>query len=61
VRFGSSAGSGASNTTTIEELLGFGVIGVGLVLEVLSLFTDVGGGIPTANFPPGEKAAVKQP
>jgi hypothetical protein len=45
---GSPAGAGASvlatadATTTIESLLGFGLVGVGLVLEVFSLFTKVG-------------------
>jgi hypothetical protein len=42
-RFGAAAASTASdNTTTIESLLGFGLVGVGVVLELLSLFTDVG-------------------
>ena len=44
------------NTTTIESLLGFGLIGVGLVLEVLSMFTDVG-----AAAPPSGKAEAKRP
>jgi hypothetical protein len=39
----SAASSGSDNTTTIESLVGFGLIGVGVVLELLSLFTDVGG------------------
>ena len=30
------------NTTTIESMIGFGLIGVGAVLEFFSLFTDVG-------------------
>jgi hypothetical protein len=42
------AGFGASpsttdSSTTIESMVGFGLIGVGLVLEIFSLFTDVGG------------------
>jgi hypothetical protein len=40
--FGVSAGSTADTTATIESLLGLGLIGVGLILEVLSLFTQVG-------------------
>jgi hypothetical protein len=39
--FGASA-STTDNTITIESLVGFGLIGVGLVFEVFSLFTDVG-------------------
>ena len=44
---GSTTGFGASasttdDTATIESLVGFGLIGVGVVLEVFSLFTDVG-------------------
>jgi len=35
------------NTSTIESIVGFGLIGVGLVLEVFSLFTDVGAAQPT--------------
>jgi len=66
VRFGSSA-STSTDTTTIESLIGFGLLGVGLVLEVLSLFTDVGGAVPDvggavpdAGGSPVEKAGVKQ-
>ena len=44
------------NTSTIESLVGFGLIGVGLVLEVFSLFTDVGPAQPLAG-----KAEAKQP
>jgi hypothetical protein len=48
VRFGAAAASTASgNTTTIESLLAFGLIAVGVVLELLSLFTDVGVPAPT--------------
>jgi len=61
VRFGSSTGTSTNNTTTIESLLGFGLIGVGLVLEVLSLFTDIGGTAPSGSLPSAERAAVKQP
>ena len=50
-----SALGATDNTTTIESLFGFGLVGVGLVLEILSLFTDVGAGAPVA-----EKGA-KQP
>lgn len=60
VRFGSSGGSSSSDTTTIESLLGFGLIGVGLVLEVLSMFTDVGGAIPNGTVAPTEKIERKQ-
>ncbi len=44
------------NTSTVESLVGFGLIGVGLVLEVFSLFTDVGSAQPLA-----EKAEAKHP
>lgn len=48
VRFGAAAASTTSdNTTTIESLLGFGLIGIGVVLELLSLFTDVGVALPS--------------
>jgi hypothetical protein len=54
-RFGASASSSTSdNTTTIESLVGFGLIGVGVVLELLSLFTDVGGAAPIRANPPVE-------
>lgn len=46
----------ADNTTTIESLLGFGLIGVGLILEIFSLFTDVGPGAPS----PGKAEAKQQ-
>ena len=47
-RFGAATTSSTSdNTTTIESLVGFGLIGVGAVLELLSLFTDVGGAAPS--------------
>ena len=51
----SSLGS-TDNASTIESLVGFGLIGVGLVLEVFSLFTDVGSAQPLAG-----KAEAKQP
>ena len=51
----SSLGS-TDNTSTIESLVGFGLIGVGLVLEVFSLFTDVGSAQPVVG-----KAEAKQP
>ncbi|MDA4122196.1 MAG: hypothetical protein OK456_03335 [Thaumarchaeota archaeon] len=48
VRFGAVASSSSSdNTTTIESLVGFGLIGVAAVLELLSLVTDVGVATPT--------------
>jgi hypothetical protein len=37
-----SAASSTDSTTTAEALVGFGMVGVGLILEVFSLFTDVG-------------------
>jgi hypothetical protein len=69
VRFGAAAASTISgNTTTIESLLGFGLIGVGAVLELLSLFTDVGVAMPSGTTtqadiqptpsPPTQSAAV---
>jgi hypothetical protein len=55
VRFGVAASSSTSdNTTTIESLLGFGLIGVGAVFELLSLFTDVGVAAPTRPSPQAE-------
>lgn len=54
--FGISVSSTTDNTTTIESLVGFGMIGVGLVLEFFSLFTDVGG-----TMVPGERPEAKQP
>jgi hypothetical protein len=58
VRFGAAAASTASsdNTTTIESLLGFGLIGVGAVLELLSLFTDVGAAVPSGTLGQAEVA-----
>jgi len=50
----SSFGS-TDDTSTIESILGFGMIGVGVVLEVFSLFTDVGASSPMA------KAEAEQP
>ena len=58
VRFGAAAASSTTNNTTaIESLLGFGLVGVGVVLELLSLFTDVGAAVPSgttaqADMPP---------
>jgi len=40
-----------SNTTTIESMLGMGLVGIGVILEILSLFTDVGQGAPTGAGP----------
>lgn len=50
-----SRGSTTDTTATIESLLGFGLIGVGVVLEFLSLFTDVGGAMPTVTAVLAEK------
>ena len=44
----SSGASSASNTGTIESLLGFGLIAVGAVVELFSLITDVPGAVSTA-------------
>ena len=43
--------SGTDNTTTIEEVVGTGMIIVGAVLEFLSLFTDVGANAPPTPMP----------
>ena len=51
-----SAFGSTDNTSTIESLVGFGLIGAGLVLEVVSLFTDGG-----AAAPPVANAETKQP
>jgi hypothetical protein len=57
----SRASATTSDTTgTVESMTGFGLIGVGLVLEVLSLFTDVGVAVPTGVVPPGEKTGAKE-
>jgi hypothetical protein len=58
--FSARGATTSTDTTTIESLVGFGLLGVGLVLEILSLFTDVGagvGGIGAAQTKPavGEK------
>ena len=42
-----ASSSSSDNTTTIESLVGFGLIGVGVVVELLSLFTEVGGVAPS--------------
>jgi hypothetical protein len=43
-RFAATATSSTtSNTSTIESVVGFGLIAVGLVVELLSLITDVPG------------------
>ena len=59
VRFASGASS-TDSTTTTEALVGFGMVGLGLILEVFSLFTDVGGttvpGAAQRAEKPGEKA-----
>jgi len=52
--FGAPSSAG-SDTATIESLLGFGLIGVGLVLEILSLFTEVGTGVLPANNAEGKR------
>jgi hypothetical protein len=46
-----ASSSSSDNTTTIESLVGFGLIGVGAVLELLSLVTDVGGAAPSRTAP----------
>jgi hypothetical protein len=52
--------SATSNTTTIESLLGFGLIGVGVILEILSLFTEIGGA-PVGTEALGRTAVSSQP
>jgi len=42
---------GTDDTSTIESMLGFGLIGVGVVLEIFSLFTDFGAATPIASAP----------
>jgi hypothetical protein len=51
--FGVTRSSSATSDTTgtVESMLGFGLIGVGLVLEILSLFTDVGMAFPGEGVP----------
>lgn len=39
--------SSTDNTSTIESLVGFGLIAVGAVFELLSLITDVPGAVST--------------
>jgi hypothetical protein len=58
--FGASRASSTDNTTTIESLLGFGLIGVGIVLEIFSLFTDIGGAVPSMPDASSEKMGAKQ-
>ena len=56
----SSASAGTAGT--VESMVGFGLIGVGLVLEVLSLFTDVGGVPvpPSGSLPAAEKEGANR-
>jgi hypothetical protein len=56
---GSSASSTTSNTSTIESLVGFGLIAVGAVLELFSLITDVPGAVSTVAAAP--EPEVTQP
>ncbi|MDG6915784.1 MAG: hypothetical protein JRM86_03110 [Nitrososphaerota archaeon] len=44
-RFALSRASGGSSSTTndLESIVGLGAVAVGLILEVFSMFTDVGG------------------
>jgi hypothetical protein len=57
-----SASGVTDNTGTIESLAGFGAVGVGLVLEVFSLFTDVGAAAPSLEAGvPVVKVEEKQP
>jgi hypothetical protein len=57
------ATAGTTTTGTVESMLAFGLIGVGLVLEVLSLFTDVGGvPVPGGSSPSAaEKEGANRP
>jgi hypothetical protein len=50
----SSLGS-TDDSSTIESILGFGLIAVGLVLEVFSLFTDFGTAMPAGTAPMAEE------
>jgi hypothetical protein len=56
--FGVARSSSATTdtTSTVESMVGFGLIGAGLVLEVLSLFTDVGVAVPGEGAPMKEEA-----
>jgi hypothetical protein len=57
-----SASSAPTDTTgAIESMLGLGLIGAGLVLETLSLFTDVGAVAPGGGTPAAEKQEANQP
>jgi hypothetical protein len=51
IRFGIGAAAAptttTSNTTTIESLVGFGLVGLGAVVELLSLVADVGAVVPS--------------
>lgn len=49
-----------SNTTTVESLLGFGLVGIGVIIEILSLFTDVGRIPTTGTVPMPATSAVPQ-
>jgi hypothetical protein len=49
---------GTDDSSTIEAMLGFGLIGVGVVLEIFSLFTDFGSAAPTALEPMTEEPQV---
>jgi hypothetical protein len=52
--------SGTDETSAIESLLGFGLVGVGLILEMFSLFTEVGVAMPSSTSDPTEDVGKKQ-
>jgi uncharacterized membrane protein YjjB (DUF3815 family) len=56
----SSTSSTTDNTSTIESLVGFGLIAVGLVVELLSLITDVPG-VASATLAAGTEPEAAQP
>lgn len=49
------ATSSPDSTTTTESVLGFGLLGMAAVLQILSLITDVGGAVAAVAVPQPEK------
>ncbi len=58
--FAVSRATNTDATSAIESMAGIGLIGMGLVLEFLSLFTDVGAGVPSTGTPSADKSGAKQ-
>jgi hypothetical protein len=58
--FSARGATTTTDTTTIESLVGFGLLGMGLVLEILSLFTDVGAGAGRIGAAQTKPAGEKQ-